>query len=250
MFNTLNLRGLTNPEFQQFIKLLTEKVKEAGVDVLKIKTPYDLLVAILAQLENALNQEKANEETKLIQDLDRERDDYYIGFSFLLNGFALGKDPAKRGAAQLLRLLLKSQGKNVTRQNYQAETAILNNVVSELKNDAKYVAALGTLGLQSWVNDIDTANQAFENQFKNRNTSISKNSNDVTFGELRKEAMPLVERLYSLISSRYNTAVEDNEPADGYMALVKEINTLIDSFVPYTLPKPKDDKNAPPAVAP
>ena len=73
MFNTLNYRALTNPEFQQFIKLLVEKATEAGVDTLKIKTPHDLLTAILAKLEAALNQEKANEETKILQDLDGDR---------------------------------------------------------------------------------------------------------------------------------------------------------------------------------
>ena len=249
MFNSLNYRALTNPEFQQFIKLLIEKAAEAGVDTLKIKTPHDLLKAILAKLEAALNQEKANEETKILQALDSERDDYYVGFGFLINGFALGKDPAKKEAALLIRLFLKSQGKNVARQNYQAETAILNNVVKALGTDAKYTAAMATLGLPTWVTDIDTANQAFETRFKSRNTSMSQNENGPAFGELRKEAMPVIDRLYDLITSRYSTAVEDNKPTVAYQNLINEINTLIDSFVPYTLPKNKDDKT-PPTPAP
>lgn len=248
MFITINFRALTNPEFQQFIKLLVEKATEAGVDALKIKSPHDLLVANLQKLESALNQEKANEETKIIQALDGERDDYYVGLSFLVNGFALAKDPAKKEAAQLVRLFLKSQGKNVARQNYQAETAILNNVVKTLGTEAKYTAAMTTLGLQSWVTDIDTANQAFEARFKSRNTSLSLDDAGPAFGELRKESMPLIERFFGLITSRYNTAVEDAQPTQGYQNLINEINTLIESFIPYTLPKNKDDKNpTPPA---
>lgn len=248
MFNTLNFRALTNPEFQQFVKLLVEKAVEADVVGLKIKSPHDLLVAALQKLESALNQEKANEETKILQALDGERDDYIVGLNFLINGFALAKDPARKEAAQLVRMFLKSQGKNVARQNYQAETAILNNVVKVLGTEAKYMAAMATLGLQGWVTDIDTANQAFEARFKSRNTSLSIGDVGPAFGELRKETLPLIERFFDLITSRYNTAVEDAQPTQAYQNLISEINTLIDSFVPYTLPKNKDDKNpTPPA---
>ena len=248
MFNSLNFRVLTNPEFQQFIKLLVEKTTEAGPDALKIKPPRDLLAAMLLRLEAALNQEKANEETRQLEALDSERDDYYTGLTYLINGYAMGKDTAKKEAAQVVKLLLRAQGKNVARQNYQAETAILNKVVKALTTDAKYTAAVAALGLQTWVGDIDAANLAFEAKFKSRNTSISTNDAGPAFGELRKETLPLIDRLFDLISSRYYTAMEDAQPTAAYEALVKEINTLIDSFVPYTLPKNKEDKTPP--VAP
>lgn len=251
MFNSIYLKALKHPEFLQYVKFLLEKTDKAGAETLKIKGPRDLLAAVFILLQKALNQENVKDETKKIKQLDDDRDSYYVGFSFLVEGYLRGKNDLKKNAAITIRGLLKSQGPNVVRQNYQIESAILSNVVKALTTEPKYIAAVETLGLQSWVADIDEANKAFETAFMSRNTSISESENVPAFGEVRLEAMPLIERLLNLISSRLETAKEDKQPTEPYEKLVAEINTLIDSFVPYTLPKSKDkadDKPSPPSA--
>jgi len=246
MINSFYLRGLVNSEFYQFIKLIVDKVDESDPTVLKIKNRRDDLFKILAPLKSALNQETANAETKVIEALDERRDNTFKGLSFNITGSTFHSDPVKSEAATLLQVFIKAQGSGIARLNYQAETSVLSKITDAFKNDAKYVAAVATLGLQDWITNLETANVEFENRFKARNTDISVNADAPSFGSLKKQAIPLYTSLVALIESRYEAALDDKAPTAGYEKLMNEVNTLIDSFSIY-LSKPKAKPEEPAA---
>ena len=86
MIHSLNLRGLVHAEFYQFLKLVVDKVDESDPVALKLKPARDQVALVLVDLKTSLNSETANEETRLIQALDLERDNAIIGLNFIING--------------------------------------------------------------------------------------------------------------------------------------------------------------------
>lgn len=234
MITFIPLYRLINSEFYQFIKIVVDKVEVAGPTALKVKTAQDPLAQKLPILLGALNNEKANEETKELRDLDLERDSAIIGLTMVIKGNTYHANPAKRKAAQLLELFLDSQGSKISRLNYAAETTVLSKIVAAFTNEAKYSDAIALLGLQDWVVDLDTANTAFDAKYQVRNTSISVNTNIPAFGVVKTDTIPLYVELAELIESRYKTAKADGLPTAPYQNLINELNTLIASYLVYT----------------
>jgi hypothetical protein len=243
MTKKFSFRALTNSEFSQLVKLLVDKAEEAGAESLKINKPVEELAQMQVRLQQALNQERAYADSKVIRELDVLRGDVFLGFQLIVEGYSRAGSSEKKEAARQLRFMLRSRAKNVLRQNYQAKSAILDNVVQIIRTDPQNMAAVSTLGLQEWVTNLDDSNQNFEDRFKVRNTTMSLGSDIPAFGKLKKEVIPIIDRLFALIASRFNTAKEDGADTAGYQRLVGEINTLLESFMPYTLPKGPKKEN-------
>lgn len=245
MIKDLAFSRLANGELYQFLKLVVDKVKEADTVASKLKTANDPLEAILPRLLAALNKEQANEETKELTALDKKRDNAIIGFNLVIDGYKYHEDNAKKEAAFLLGLYIDAQGKAISRQNYSIETTSLTKITTAFKTEAKYVAAVALLNVGDWVANLETANNQFENKFKSRNTSQSETKDLPPFGEVRKEAVPLYNELTALIEGRFKTAKADKQPTDPYHKLINELNTLVDTYVPYTITKNKAKPETP-----
>lgn len=165
-----------------------------------------------------------------------------MGLNLIVQGNTYNPDPAKKEAANTLRLYIKAQGTKISSLNYQAETSVLSKIADALKTDPKQSVAVAKLDLGAWVTSLETANNEFETTFKSRNTDISANAEVPSFGELKKQAIPLYNELVNLIESRLVIAKADGQPTAPYQALINEINTLIDSYSSYISngkPKPK-----------
>jgi Family of unknown function (DUF6261) len=240
MFTNLPFSRLVHSEFHQYLKSFLSVVDAADPKTLKIKDERDVLAEMLPSLLAALNNEAASEETKDIEALDLKRDNAITGLSKIIDGYTLHEDAAKKAAANLLQLFIDAQGPRISKLNYSAETTVLTKITTNFKNEAKYTAAVALLGLEDWVENMETANNNFETKYKARNTSLTINKNIPAFGVLKAQAIPLYTELTDLIQSRYKTAKADKQPTDAYLNLINEINTLIDSYLVYTQPaKPK-----------
>jgi len=233
MILSINLRGLVNAEYYQLLKLVVDKVDEANATTLKIKKVRDDLAGILPALKSSLNAEVALSETKVIQDLDQRRDDAIIGLQMIVKGNTRHINTEKKDAANLLKAFFKAQGSEISRLNYQAETSVLDKITDKLKSDAKYIQAIALLGLDEWVAELETSNQQFETVFKSRNTEISASVTNLSFGELKKQSIPVYSKLMNMIESRYATTEEDGTPTAPYQNLINEINALVEAYNSY-----------------
>ena len=233
MFDTIVLRKLTNALYLQFLKLIVDKIDEANATTLKLKKGRDELADLLPSLQAALNNEIASAETKIIQALDDKRDYAILGLQTIVNGNTYHEDVAIKTPAELLKTYFKSHGSNISRINYQAETAVLDKIIDDFKTDPRYIQAMSLLGLGVWLVNLENANKQFVVVFKTRNTEFSLNSSVLSFGEQKKQGIPVFNKLMALIESRFNTAIEDGVPTAPYQNLVNEINTLIASYNNY-----------------
>ena len=226
MILSINLRGLVNAEYYQLLKLVVDKVDEANANTLKIKKVRDDLAGILPALKSALNAEVAFAETKVIQDLDQRRDDAIIGLQMIVKANTRHINTEKKDAGNLLKAFFKAQGSEISKLNYQAETSVLDKITDKLKLDAKYSQAITLLGLDEWVAELETSNQQFETVFKSRNTEISVSVTNLSFGELKKQSIPVYNKLINMVESRYATAEEDGAPTAPYQNLINETSPL------------------------
>lgn len=233
MIQKLNLRGLTNAEFYQLLKLVADQVSVADSTALKIKKAHDALLAKLPSLMTALNSETASQETKRLESLDEDRDDAIVGISMVINGYTYQKDFLIRETAQLLQSFLKAQGRSISKMNYQAQTSTLSKICEAFKTDPRYVPAIAQLGLTTWVNELDAYNRSFESAFKTRTTEQSQNADVLSFGKQKKEAIQTYNDLVDMIVIRYKAAQDDGAATAPYMSLISEINTLIDNYSAY-----------------
>jgi hypothetical protein len=220
-------RQLTNTEFFEFLKQLVAILTKYDTTKLKIKTVADALAAIFASLQAALDKEKSNQLTKMLNELDHKRDILIGAFVRYLDVMTDFPDAAVAAHATSLLQYIDGFSSNIAKENQLAETTILTNITDGLvTNPARNAALLAVNGLP-WVTAIKAVNDNYSTQYGNRISDDSSNKQIETFTAARKKAVTAYGALINLLQSRYNTAKEDNLDISLYETTIGDINTLI-----------------------
>lgn len=234
MIDNLDFGKLNSDEIFSFLNLLAAQIEAGNPEALKIKDEFDALVALIPKLLLSLNKEKASKETKELLDLDKERDNAITGLAKYVDGLTFRKDTQIKAAAELVDELIKSYGPQISRQSYPIETSTLTKLYKKLTTEENYVAAVATLQLQPWLEEINTPNQLFEKKFNERTTSVTKVEKIPSFTNMRKEATATYQALVDLLLSRYKIALADKQPTEAYKKAIDELQTLVNSYQIYT----------------
>jgi len=152
-------------------------------------------------------------------------------------------DTAKQ--AETLKKLVDKYGGGIARENYQAETAIIDNLVADLDNKPEMAAALAALQLGGWKKEMQEANTAFDAAYMDRTKELGAASKDTLLAK-RAETNEAYYKLRDFIGSFYTI----NEGAEPYKKTINELNALIDQYNTMMAGRLKNDKgnnNEPPA---
>jgi Family of unknown function (DUF6261) len=95
-----------------------------------------------------------------------------------INALSFHFDPAIATPAQVLQHNLKIYTTNIARENYNAETALINNLVTDWETKPELANALATLGITSWKDELKTANQLFNDRYIARTQDMATASVD------------------------------------------------------------------------
>lgn len=224
MFLAIHYPKLRNNEFIQFIKLLSEILNSNDPEVLKVKTQYDDLIALLATLSTLFKPELGSAITQELQEIDARRDTALTGIEMQIRSFTYYFDADKREAANLLSSSLDTYGSGISRMNYQAETSTLTSIIQKWENDAKLTAALTTLSLTTWLAELKAANKLFEERYIARLKEEASSPEEKTI-ELRKDIIQSYRTLLAHLQA-HATLSTDN----SYEAVVQQINQLIEQY--------------------
>jgi hypothetical protein len=112
--------------------------------------------------------------TKKIEQADRERDEISGGLAAFVQSFERHFDLPLREAAGVIRRVLKRYG-NIARKTLDQETAAIDDLLRELR-DGDAPAAVQLLGLDSWMERLETANSHFKTLMLERNAEIAQRS--------------------------------------------------------------------------
>lgn len=225
--NAPHFNFFRNSEFLQFITNIQSTVDEAnqqGEEGLLLDGPLTELNSCLTDMNALFKQERGSEITSDLAAQDDRRDSALAGISLLLQAYLNHYDTPTRQAAERLLNHMNSYGTRLYNESYQSETAIITNLVNDWENDPDLSAAVNTLELTPWVNEMKAANNEFNTLYEARATEAT-DAPDMTMEQARMEATKAYRKLSNHIEA--NAVLNPDKP---YGDLIKTMNAFIDSY--------------------
>ncbi|MDR2563692.1 MAG: DUF6261 family protein [Prevotellaceae bacterium] len=156
---------------------------------------------------------------------DQKRDNLYLGITGTARVNLRHFDPQVQDAAVHVDNLLTGYG-DVTRMGYDAETVAIDSLIARLRN-ADYTAAVQLLGLSTWIDNLETANNEFK-EYVDDATQEEIDRPDITPKVARRQSdgalRPITDRVEALITLNGEATFADF--IAEYDTLVKHYNTL------------------------
>jgi hypothetical protein len=224
---SFKIKSLINTEFFGFLKQAVALFVKYDPAKLKIKNKSDALAAKFASLAAALEKERANHLTKILNELDRKRDVLIWGFIKFLDAMTDYPDAAIAANAVKLLAFVESFGKNIAQQTQLSETTILTAIVDGFTNNIERKTALAGMNGTLWITALGEVNNEFAKQYSNRVSDVASNNTIESFSDARKEATVLYAETTDLLISRYNSDKADNLDVSAYEACIGDLNELI-----------------------
>jgi hypothetical protein len=211
-------------EFIQFANNVVSICDESNPQVLKIRDPLEKLRTSLKDLEEIYKISQASEITSRLTELDDKRDNAIIFLRKLGDTFTNHFDESKQNAGKKLVEVIDKYGTPIYKQNYQAETSSLNNLMNELETSPGYREVLDILGGKEVLHEMKKANELFDEKYLLRNKQEA-GKDDGSFSEKRLE-----------VKNNYRDLVQHVEawatvtPTDEYTNLINRLNHLIERY--------------------
>jgi hypothetical protein len=183
----------------------------------------------LSDYHNALDQEKLvykwvrkSEYTAKKAAADQARDQAVRDIEGIVNVSMRHFDPAVRDHALHLHLLLETYG-NITKADYDGETAAIDSLLARLQSPA-YSPAVEALALTPWVNQLKTQNDLFKT-FVDDALQQQEDKPDIT----PRAARNATDEALRKITDRITSLVVIDGPAQ-YAAFIESFNTLVNHY--------------------
>jgi hypothetical protein len=225
MLLSIDLAKLRNAEYIQFVKDWLKILLLNNPATLNVQLQFNALQTMLTVLENIFITEQGSAITEDVNAIDLRRDRAVTGIITMVKAFTYHFDAATVKHAETIDRLLNKYGNNIARQTYQAETAIIDNLIVDLNNKPEAVAAIVALNLGNWKKELEQANTAFNAAYLQRTQQIGATTKDKLVAK-RLETNEVYYKLRNFIDSYFTI----NEGADPYGKATNELNALIDQY--------------------
>ncbi|MDR2627432.1 MAG: DUF6261 family protein [Dysgonamonadaceae bacterium] len=217
----LKLNRLRNEEWFNFFTEFKTLVTQATPAALNIEALFATFVTLYKQADEALEILRKSSYTEDIIAFDGKRDNAFHGLSENIRSYLSHFVTLKREAAQRLVAVLDHYG-NLARKPFNEETAGIVNFIQELRNN--YPEQVQTLGLVSWIGELEEANNEFEAAILARNAEIAARP-DLKMLEVRRETdrnyLQTIERIEAL------TLINGD---DAYSDFITKLNANVERY--------------------
>lgn len=200
----LKLSHLRHAEATQFLTRFLDDLDKSALEL----TADQVLTALIARLRtelrpltSSLEQVRSSSKSADIAKADERRDRDFQALKDSLRPYRTSSDEGEKVAYTSLKTLL-DQYKLTAKTNYEAQTALLTNLLERLAT-APYTDQLTELGMTKFVDKLGTSQAAFEAVFSARSQEeLTKTSYDVK--ALRKTAFATYQDLadYTAVLAR------------------------------------------------
>lgn len=225
MINSITLAALRNAEFLQFSNDALSIVQRNDPAALSVTTWYNAFKTVTTEIDALFKTDQSSAITETLQELDVRRDNAINGILFTVQGYTYHFAPTTAAAAKILEHHLSVFGAGIARTNLQSETAILNSIVTDLKNKPELIGAIAALGMDSWVTELDTANKTFSTKYLDRTQEMGAVSPD-TIKAKRLEGAAAWYKLRDKLNAYY----EINEGAEPWAKTINDLNALTEQY--------------------
>ena len=211
----LDRSKLPGMEHYQYAGHVLRMCKEAGVE--KLTAVLKPLEDALKREDEALNYPRSKEGSKELDTLDSVRDTAYRALIKALEAAELSIDADEVKAAEKLKEVMKRYP-GVVRANYDRETGLIENLVTDLKS-AECTAAVTKLKLAAAITRLETANTAFGDCYHNRYKS-GRAVDDLK--ELRVATDDAIDKVLLRV-----VALNELDPGEAITALIQHYNNYV-----------------------
>jgi hypothetical protein len=224
MITSARLARYRIKEFIQFVRNSLLIVSQHSPEQLQVKTQYSALTQVQRQLEQTYKQDRDDEMTQQLMQLDATRDRAIVCLRMISEGYTRHFDTVLSTAGQTVLDCIDKYGERLYRLNYSAETAALKNVVRDLQTLPACIQAIQVLRLGEIVKEMKRANLAFEKQFI-EHLEASSRANSETMRELVQGT-----------TEAYRTLVKHLEahailtPSTTYTLFINHFNENVEHF--------------------
>ena len=198
----------------------------------KVEAVYTPFVHGVSAVDSAYKQSRASDYTQKISDEDTRRDNLYKQFANQLKMYMkFTFDSEKKTAAEQVWNIVKKYNVNVD-ENYSEESGKLQQMIQELETNEQAGQHLNTLGMESLLSQLKTANEEVRTMMSYRNDErmvIEK----AALANARTQAD---EAYRDLILSLNAAVVMDDNPT-RFDELISQVNELIKYYRQYVVPK-------------
>ena len=160
-----------------------------------------------------------------IQALDTLRDNNFKGIHLVISGYMKHYDPEVRAAATLLNKNIKLYGPEINKLNYQAETSVIESMISDWENRPELANAIVVLNLRDWSGEFKRNNIDFNTLYTQRTQEYGGRTQDKLKNK-REEVAQAYRILVENINAR-NTLDETGM----YTKVINEINALSNQYL-------------------
>ncbi len=225
MIQSIDLIRLRNAEYIQFQKDSLHIVQDNDPVLLGVQPQYNAQQILVGMLEDIFVTEQGSAITADVSILDARRDQAITGFITVVSAYTYHFNPATAKHAETINRQITKYGTGIARQNYQAETAIIDNLLADLTTKPDVAAAVTALNLGAWQTELQQANTAFNDAYLQRTQQIGALGKDKLLAK-RQEANEGYYRLRNFLNSYYTI----NEGAAPYSKTINELNALIEQY--------------------
>lgn len=218
----LVLTYLRNDEHYQLMIEVDGLIVQFSPETLGIVDKYLPFKTAHNKEDVALKVERGSSNTLLIADKDGKRDSTHHGLELQVESYSYHWIPAMVEAARRIGRILEQYG-NLRILSYNEESSAIGNLVQELRAEP-YLTDVASLGLTSWVDQLETDNTNFKNIFNERaNEEAARASGNVRAARIE------VDPTYEAIVQRINALVVVNGEA-AYAEFIDKVNYYIDYY--------------------
>lgn len=168
-------------------------------------------------------------ETADVAEADNYRDGFFMYYKRVAEAAAESHpDPEFRKNGSTAFYLFKEAG-DATRKDYASETAILSDLVAKMRVEP-YVAALAALGLADAADEIEAANEAFNNVYTERSAKERSRAYSMTMKQLRPITDDAYDELAKAINALYavnEMVTKDAEKRVALEQVIDDVNAVV-----------------------
>jgi Family of unknown function (DUF6261) len=230
MIDSIDLKGLRNAEYIQFMDNFRDLVIKNDPNILGVTKQQMVFVDAIKSIESLFKLQLGNKITEEIQALDLRRDNAINGITLVVTGYVNHFDPTISKAAQTIAENLKTYGVGIARENLMAETAILNSIIGDWENKQPLAQAIKELNLNSWKDELQEANALFDEKYLAR-TQDYADANPDTLLKKREECNQTYYELRKHIDAHgvINETAVYKKTTNDLNALIEQYNTLLNN---------------------
>ena len=221
MIERINYYRLNNHELFTLIKSLLSIFKGLDTAALGFKVWYDKLSEALKGLEESINLEVGSGLTIKVVEADDLRDKCFKAFRTYLKACSLRNNAEWVMAADYLLRIVSKYGINLNSESYSKESALLDNLILELKNDSKAVSAMKLILADVWFQELLASQDGFIAiwQMRREEQALKGSSK----GELARKEI----HKHSINLSRYIELMHSSGQEGPFTSIINNMNEEI-----------------------